>query len=115
VALASSTPLHLIYRCLDHFGLRDRFATITSAEFEEYGKPHPAVFLTAAASLGTEPTDCLVFEDSPAGVLAGRAARMAVVAVPVPEDRENPAFALATLVLDSLEELSDEWLDEQFA
>jgi HAD superfamily hydrolase (TIGR01509 family) len=114
VALASSTPLSLIYRCLDHFGLRERFASINSAQFEVFGKPHPAVFLTAAAALGVPAPDCLVIEDSAAGVLAAKAGRMTVVAVPVPEDRGLPAFALADLVLDSLEELSAEWLDARF-
>jgi len=114
IALASSTPLELIYRSLDHFGLRSRFASVHSAEFETYGKPHPGVFLAAAASLGVDPTRCLVFEDSALGVLAAKAGRMTVVAVPAPEDRPHPVFALAELVLGSLEELRPEWLDERF-
>lgn len=114
IALASSTPLALIERALAHFGLRDRFATISSAEFEEYGKPHPAVFLTSAKSIGAYPTDCLVFEDSPAGVLAAKAGRMTVVAVPAKEDRGQPAFHLADLVLDTLEDLDEAWLDRLF-
>jgi sugar-phosphatase len=114
VALASSTPLALIERALGHFGLRDRFATVSSAEFEPYGKPHPAVFLTAAASIGAAPTSCLVFEDSAAGVLAAKAGRMTVVAVPVDADRQLPAFGLADVVLGSLDELSVQWLDDAF-
>jgi len=115
VALASSTPLALIERALDHFGLRDRFLSLHSAEFEPYGKPHPGVFLTAAAALGVAPERCLVLEDSAAGVLAAKAARMTVVAVPTPGDRSLAPFALADLVLASLEDLSEEWLDERFA
>lgn len=115
VALASSTPLALISRCLDHFDLSGRFVSVHSAEFEPYGKPHPGVFLTAAASLGMEPSRCLVFEDSTVGVIAARAASMSVVAVPTPEDRSEAEFLLADLVLDSLDELSPQWLDERFA
>jgi len=115
VALASSTPLALIHRCLDRFDLSSRFASVHSAEFEPYGKPHPGVFLTAASALGIEPTRCVVFEDSSAGVIAARAACMSVVAVPTPEDRDGVEFLLADLVLDSLEALSPEWLDERFA
>jgi sugar-phosphatase len=115
VALASSTPLALIDRFLDHFELSHRFASVHSAEFEPYGKPHPGVFLTAAASLGIEPQRCLVFEDATAGVIAARAARMSVVAVPSPEDRGAVEFALADLVLDTLEDLTPAWLDERFA
>ena len=114
VALASSTPLALILRCLDHFGLRSRFASINSAEFEALGKPHPAVFLTAADSIDAEPTECLVFEDSALGVLAAKAASMTVVAVPSPDDRDEPTFAIADLLLASLEDLSEEWLDARF-
>jgi sugar-phosphatase len=115
VALASSTPLFLIERCLAHFGLTDRFVSLHSAEFEPFGKPHPGVFLTAAAALGVAPDRCLVFEDSSAGVLAAKAGRMTVVAVPTTSDRALAAFSLADLVLDSLEDLSEEWLDERFA
>jgi HAD superfamily hydrolase (TIGR01509 family) len=115
VALASSTPIALIHRCLEHFGLSSRFASIHSAEFEPYGKPHPGVFLTAAASLAVVPTRCLVFEDSTAGVIAARAASMRVVAVPTDDDRDHVEFLLADLVLDSLEDLSTDWLDEQFS
>jgi mannitol-1-/sugar-/sorbitol-6-/2-deoxyglucose-6-phosphatase len=115
VALASSTPLALINRCLDHFDLADRFASVHSAEFEPYGKPHPGVFLTAASSLGVVPSRCLVLEDSSAGVIAARAASMHVVAVPTREDRDEVEFLLAELVLGSLEELSPEWLDKRFA
>lgn len=114
IALASSTPLALINRCLDHFGLLPRFVTVHSAESEPYGKPHPGVFLTAAAALQVEPRSCLVFEDSAAGVLAAKAGRMTVVAVPSDADRAEPVFALADLVLDSLEQLRPQWLDERF-
>jgi beta-phosphoglucomutase-like phosphatase (HAD superfamily) len=115
LALASSTPMALIVRCLKHFGLLERFETIHSAEFEDYGKPHPGVFLSAALSLGIAPPACLVLEDSAAGVLAAKAATMTVIAVPVIEDRARPEFSIADLVLSSLEDLTPDWLDERFA
>ena len=114
VAVASSTPIALIERILDHFGLISRFVSLHSAEFEVYGKPHPAVFLTAAQALGVAPDRCLVLEDSSAGVLAAKAARMTVVAVPTPADRELAVFSIADLVLASLEDLEESWLDERF-
>lgn len=115
LALASSTPMGLIIRCLQHFGLLDRFVAIHSAEHEPFGKPHPGVFLSAAANLGVAPRECLVLEDSAAGVLAGKAATMTVVAVPTPDDAHRPEFLLADLVLTSLEELGAGWLDDRFS
>ena len=115
IALASSTPMALIERVLDHFALRDRFAVIRSAEDEPFGKPHPGVFLSAASDLHVAPSVCLVLEDSAAGVIAAKAARMAVVAVPVAAERHQAPFALADLRLNSLVELSASWLDQHFA
>jgi sugar-phosphatase len=95
--------------------LLDRFVSLHSAEHEPYGKPHPGVFLSAALSLDVAPQACLVVEDSAAGVLAACAGNMSVVAVPIAADLYQPAFALADLVLESLDELSPTWLDERFA
>jgi sugar-phosphatase len=114
LALASSTPVALIDRVLRHFGLADRFAVVHSAEHEPRGKPDPGVYRTAARLLGVEPASCVAFEDAAAGVRAAVAASMACVAVPAPADRDDPAFALATLVLGSLEELDDGWLAARY-
>ena len=48
------------------------------------------------------------------GVVAGKAASMFVVAVPTIDDRTQPAFAIADLLLGSLEELDADWLAAQF-
>ncbi len=47
------------------------------------GKPHPAPYLLAASRLGVSPADCLVFEDTKAGIQSGKAAGMHVIAVGV--------------------------------
>ena len=104
LAVASSSEYRLIHLVLDHFDLAGSFDLVHSAEDEPYGKPHPAVFLTAASRLGVAPDRCLVWEDAPAGVLAAKAARMACIAVPEPVERDRPAFAIADVVLSSLEE-----------
>jgi sugar-phosphatase len=113
-ALASSTPRVLIARVLAHFDLEDAFAVVHSAEDERFGKPDPAVYLTAAMRLGVDAGSCLAFEDSPAGVRAATSAEMRCVAVPAAEERADPAFGLATLVLASLEELDATWLTGQY-
>jgi sugar-phosphatase len=112
LAVASSSQYRLIDAALDHFGLRDRFDLVHSAEDEEFGKPHPAVFITAAGKLDVAPRRCLVWEDAPAGVLAAKAASMACIAVPEQGEGNDPAFGLADLVVGSLLEVDDEALDE---
>ena len=97
--MASSSQYRLIDAALAHFDLRDRFELVHSAEDEDYGKPHPAVFLTAAAKLGAPPRRCLVWEDAPAGVLAAKASSMTCIAVPEEGEGHHPAFGLADLVV----------------
>lgn len=53
---------------------------LVTAEHVTRGKPHPEPFLAGAALLGITPADCVVFEDSPSGIDAGRAAGCTVVA-----------------------------------
>jgi sugar-phosphatase len=105
LAVASSSEYRLIDAALSHFGLRERFGVIHSAEDEEYGKPHPAVFLTAARRMAVPPKQCVVWEDAPAGVVAAKAGSMACIAVPEFGDAHHPAFGLADLVVDSLEKV----------
>ncbi|MFD9358008.1 HAD-IA family hydrolase [Streptomyces sp. NPDC060031] len=52
-----------------------------TAESVQDSKPHPEGFLKGAAALGVDPADCIVFEDSAAGIEAGRAAGMRVIGV----------------------------------
>jgi sugar-phosphatase len=56
-------------------------AVLVSADKVANGKPHPEPYLTGAKFLGLMPADCLVIEDSPAGVASGRAAGCKVLAV----------------------------------
>ena len=115
LGLASSSQYKMIHLVLDHFGLAESFPVVHSAEDEQYGKPHPAVYLGCAAKLGVRPEQCLAWEDAPAGVLAAKAARMACVAVPEPAERHNRAFAIADAVLDSLESVDEALFDRLVA
>jgi beta-phosphoglucomutase-like phosphatase (HAD superfamily) len=111
LAVASSSEYRLIDAALDHFDLRGGFTLVHSAEDEAYGKPHPAVFVSAALKLGVVPKQCLVWEDAPAGVLAAKAASMACIAVPEAGEGHWPAFGLADLVVDSLVDVDGAALD----
>lgn len=109
LALASSSSSRLIRATLDALDLTGAFPVWHSAEHEEFGKPHPAVFLATARKLGVAPASCLAIEDSLNGVVAAFAARMPVLAVPEPAVAGDPRFALAQAVLGSLRELPEAW------
>lgn len=109
LGLASSSNYCLIEATLERLGLRDWFSVIHSAEEEHWGKPHPAVYLRAAEKLGVSPLRCLAVEDSLNGVISAKAARMQVVAVPSPEQSDDPRFCLADARLPTLLEFAD-WL-----
>ena len=55
-------------------------ARLVTAECVTWGKPHPEPFLAGAKLLGFEAAECVVFEDAPPGIEAGRAAGCTVVA-----------------------------------
>jgi mannitol-1-/sugar-/sorbitol-6-phosphatase len=61
---------------------------ITSNDIRR-GKPDPEPYLKAAAQLGFAPEDCVVVEDSPAGIRAGKAARARVIALPTTSEVEE--------------------------
>ena len=105
LAIASSSAMRLIRACVHRLNGEKIFDTVISAEHEEYGKPHPAVFLTAAKDLHVNPLDCLVLEDSMMGLIAAKAARMQCVLVPAPENFDNPKSAIADWKLHSLLEI----------
>ena len=67
-------------------------------------KPAPDIFLVTAEALGARPEDCLVFEDSLAGVAAARAAGMQVVALPDP-NMDAGRYGDAHVVLSSFADL----------
>ncbi len=106
LAVASSSALRLIKAMATRLHDDAAFDALVSAEFEPYGKPHPAVFLSAAKQLGVKPEKCLVIEDSLFGVIAAKSAKMACVAIPAAHDRPNPKFAIADFMLNDLAELS---------
>lgn len=88
------------------FDLFDKVITGDDPAIQQ-GKPAPDIFLLAAQTLGADPSCCLVFEDSLAGVAAGRAAGMAVVAVP-DSSMEAVLYQAADQIIPSLLEFAPE-------
>jgi beta-phosphoglucomutase-like phosphatase (HAD superfamily) len=68
-------------RVLAILGLTDEFDIVATRDDVEHGKPDPEIDLLVARELGVKPEECLVIEDSPAGVQAALAAGMEVIAV----------------------------------
>ncbi|RYM33977.1 hexitol phosphatase HxpB [Brumimicrobium glaciale] len=105
IGLASSSLQILIDTSLEKLGITHYFDKTFSAQYCTYGKPHPEVYIKAANELGSEPQNCLVIEDSLNGVIAGKAAKMNVVAVPDGSHTISEQLKVADLRVDSLEEL----------
>jgi len=79
--IGSSTEEKNVKLGLEILDLEMFFKTAVTAEHVKRGKPAPDVFLEVARRLGARSERCVVFEDAPAGVEAGRAAGMKVVGV----------------------------------
>jgi len=101
-AVASSSSREWVVGWLRHHSIDDQFACVRSADDVLLTKPAPDLFLSAAAGLGVPPERCLVFEDSPNGILAARAAGMRCVAVPGAITRRI-TLPSADLVIESLD------------
>lgn len=110
VAIASSSAQKIIDAVVDTLEIREHFKHIYSAQFERYGKPHPGVFITVAEHFKVPPAECLVFEDSAAGVLAAKSAGMLCIAVPDDQSRNHPFVRTADATLPSLEEFDETML-----
>ena len=78
----------------------------TSCEVET-GKPSPDIYLLVAEDLGVDPSRCLVFEDVPNGILAGKNAGMRTCAVydQYSRDQEDKKKEMADYYIDSYMEL----------
>jgi beta-phosphoglucomutase family hydrolase len=103
-AIGSSTHRANIDLSLGLIGLGEFFASIVTAEDVRHGKPHPEVFLTAAARIDRPAARCVVFEDALVGIEAARSGDMKVVAVATTHPlAELTAADLAVSRLDELE------------
>lgn len=78
-AVVTSATRRLAEARLDAVGILPK--TLIAADDITRGKPDPEPYLLAARQLGVDPAHCVVFEDAPAGLEAGRAAGMTTVAL----------------------------------
>lgn len=90
---------------LDKMGLTPLFDAIIDGNNVINGKPHPEVFLKGAAALGLNPEECVVFEDSIAGVQAAKTGGMSCVGIGTPETLEGADVHFTALGDTTPEEL----------
>ncbi len=99
MGIATSNSRELVTAVTEALGISRYFQTVTVGCQVARGKPAPDVYLFAAEKLETAPENCLVFEDVPAGILAGKRAGMTVWAVgdaysePLEEEKRRLADA----------------------
>jgi beta-phosphoglucomutase len=110
MGVASNAEPANIEFILNEAGLRDCFSVVMDGGQVERPKPDPEIYLRTAALLGADPLDCIVFEDSIAGVRAARAAGARVVGLTT----THAHLAEADLnVKDFLSPELDLWIGQQ--
>jgi mannitol-1-/sugar-/sorbitol-6-/2-deoxyglucose-6-phosphatase len=112
IALATSSSERLVECVLNTLSLKEHFSHVQSAEKLAYGKPHPEVYLLCADASNHHPSNCVAIEDSVNGMISAKAAGMKVIAVPEEKNWNNPKFAVADVILRSLEEFNLETIQK---
>lgn len=105
IAMATNARRKEMNFKLDKIQLSERFATRFCVDDVENGKPAPDLYLKAAKALAVDPKDCIVIEDSIAGIMAGKAAGMRVLAFSETIDAKIQAAAGATECFSTMKEL----------
>ena len=109
MAIASAAITFNIDFVLDGLNIRHYFKAIVSADDVVKSKPDPETFLKAAALLGADPKDCIVFEDAPKGAESAQNANMkALVLTTTHEEYE---FEYLENVLHYMKDFTDKFVD----
>lgn len=106
-AICTSNSRQLVEAAADALGMRSYIDFIITACDVEKGKPSPDIYLKAAEELEVKPEQCVVFEDIPAGIQAGKAAGMRVIAIEddFSKDMKEEKMALADRFIETYYEL----------
>ena len=101
VCIVSGSSRKTISGAIEMMGIADKLEFFLGADDYSPGKPDPTCYRMAADRLNREPKNCLVFEDSHAGLTAAKGAGMSCVIL-TGEDRPPQDFSSADLVLNDL-------------
>ena len=105
-AIATSSPIERTKLYLSSVGLENSFDELVSGYMVEKGKPEPDIYLYAAKKLGVEPCNCMVLEDSPAGILAAYRAGCIPVMIPDQDEPNEETQAMLYAKAENLTEVS---------
>lgn len=111
LAVASASHMSLIEGVMRRLEILNYFETWHSGVLEKFTKPHPAVYLSTAAKLNLNPSECLAFEDSFAGLQSAHGAGMVTVSVPAQEVYQDPKFDIADFKIPDLNSFDYRILD----
>ena len=111
IAVASSTRKERVLELLEEAKIKDKVDYIIGGDQVENSKPNPEIFLKAAKGLDIKPENCMVIEDSDAGITAAHAAKMIGIHVPDMKFLEDENKDLAFKICGSLSEVK-EYLEE---
>jgi HAD superfamily hydrolase (TIGR01509 family) len=89
IDLATSAPQKNVHYILSQLSIEDHFSTVLGPDDIENGKPDPEIYLKAAKALGKQPENCVVFEDSIAGVKSGLKAGAKVMGLTTTESEDD--------------------------
>lgn len=104
IAMSTSSPLPLAEDHIRRTGMEGFFDAVIGGDMVTNGKPHPEIYLKAAAALGVAPSECVGVEDAPNGVMAVLNAGMRAVMVP---DLIQPDDTLAPRLWAKCQSLTD--------
>jgi len=105
LALATSAPTLNIELGLQKLKLENTFEHIVGKVDVTHGKPHPEVYLTTLELLGMEAKNCIVFEDSKAGIQSARSAGIKVVGISSAHSKEELMDEGVSMVVNDFTEL----------
>ena len=110
-AICSSTRKHLIIKCTQANGIFDYIDVIISSCEVPKGKPAPDIYLEASKRLQVPIENCIVFEDLPAGITAGKSAGIKVCAVAdkYSQDKEKEIKEMSDYYIESYNQILEKY------
>ncbi|MBU0646729.1 HAD family phosphatase [Patescibacteria group bacterium] len=107
ICVASASRMESIRAALEKFGIYEMFEKVISDFDVPRGKPYPDVFLKTAEQMSAHPSECLVIEDSLAGLKAAKSASMKCIICP-DSSRNQPSqkFEGADKIVKTLDEIT---------